>query len=54
MAVDGIGWLLPDFDGHWNDINRRKRLLDSIRRLEEEPSLLGTSAHIMAVAQKVT
>jgi ubiquinone/menaquinone biosynthesis C-methylase UbiE len=52
LAIEGAGWLLQNFDEHWNDPGRRDRLLKSIRWLETEPSILGMSAHIMAVGQK--
>ncbi len=52
LAIEGPGWLLNDFDEHWNDPARRQRLLDTIRRIEGEPTLLGASSHLMAVARK--
>jgi ubiquinone/menaquinone biosynthesis C-methylase UbiE len=52
LAIDGLGWLLQDFEEHWQDEGRRKRLLDAIRSIESEPSLLGASAHLMVVARK--
>jgi ubiquinone/menaquinone biosynthesis C-methylase UbiE len=53
QAIEGPGWLLPNFEEHWRDPERRERLLNAIRSLEAEPSLLGVSAHLMAVARKV-
>jgi hypothetical protein len=52
LAVEGPAWLLQDFDAHWDDPGRRERLLDIVRRTEAEPSLLGVSAHLLAVARK--
>ena len=52
LAVEGPAWLLQDFDARWDDPGRRDRLLDVIRRTEAEPSLLGASAHLLAVARK--
>ena len=52
LAVEGPAWLLQDFDAHWDDPGRRERLLDVLRRIEAEPSLLGASAHVLAVARK--
>jgi ubiquinone/menaquinone biosynthesis C-methylase UbiE len=52
LAIDGPGWLLQNFDEHWRDEGRRERLLNAMRSLENEPSLLGVSAHMMAVARK--
>jgi ubiquinone/menaquinone biosynthesis C-methylase UbiE len=52
LAVGGPTWLLQDFDAHWDDPGRRERLLDVVRRVEADPSLLGASAHLLAVARK--
>lgn len=52
LAVESIGGLLSDFEHTWQDDKRRGRLLKFIREIEDEPSLLGASAHIMAVAKK--
>lgn len=52
LAIEGAGWLLQNFEEHWNQPNRRERLLQAIRWLETEPSTLGMSAHIMAIAKK--
>ena len=54
LAIEGPGWLLQDFEDHWRDDGRRARLLDIVRALEAEPSLLGASAHLMAVARKAS
>ena len=54
LAVESIGGLLSDFHDLWQDRERRKRLLRFIRAVEEERSLMGTSAHIIAIAKKQT
>jgi hypothetical protein len=46
--VEGTGWLLQDFEAWWADPGRRGRLL----AVEAEPTLLGVSAHLLAVARK--
>jgi len=52
LPIEGpFGWL-QNFDEWWNDSARRAKLLEMCRALESEPSLLGASAHILAVAQK--
>jgi ubiquinone/menaquinone biosynthesis C-methylase UbiE len=51
-AIEGPGWLAHDFDDLWTDLALRARLLDSIRKVEREPSILGASPHIMAVGRK--
>jgi hypothetical protein len=52
LPVESIGGLLSNFDETWKDDKRRERLLQFIRAIEHESSLLGTSAHIMAIAKK--
>jgi ubiquinone/menaquinone biosynthesis C-methylase UbiE len=52
IAVEGPAGLVGDFEGWWNDPDRRSRLLGAIRAVEREPSLLGVSPHIMVVARK--
>ncbi len=51
LAIEGPAWLLQNFDAHWNDAGRRERLLGAIRSLESEPSVLGISAHLLAIAR---
>jgi ubiquinone/menaquinone biosynthesis C-methylase UbiE len=52
MAVEGFAWLLGDFAEIWADTNRCENMLRMIRAVEEEPSLLGVSAHLISVARK--
>jgi len=51
-GLEGPGWLLPNFDKEWNDSKSRSKLLTVIRAMEREPTLIGQSAHILAVARK--
>lgn len=50
-ALEGLGNVVPDFDTLWEDGERRERLLDVIRRTEQDPALFGVSAHLLAVGQ---
>jgi ubiquinone/menaquinone biosynthesis C-methylase UbiE len=52
LAIESLGGLLPHFEELWQDKKRREKLLRFIRTVEEEPSLMGVSAHIIAVAKK--
>lgn len=52
VAIEGLGWLAPDFDLLWSDPLQRERLLAVTRKIEREPSVLGATAHIMAIARK--
>jgi hypothetical protein len=54
VSVEGLGWIVRDFGERWPEPTRRHRLLEVIRWLEDEPSLLGAGGHIMAVAYKRT
>lgn len=52
VAVEGPGWVSDDLDGWLDDDAERERLLRILRRLESEPSLMGASAHLLAIAHK--
>jgi ubiquinone/menaquinone biosynthesis C-methylase UbiE len=52
LAVEGPAWVLPDFEERWQDQRGRQQLLDAIARIEREPSMLGVSAHLLAVARR--
>jgi SAM-dependent methyltransferase len=53
-GVEGPGWILSDFAERWEDPARRAMLLRVARSLESEPSVIGTSAHLIAVGRKPT
>lgn len=50
-AVEGPGALLCDFERRWADEAAREVLLETVRAVEREPSLLGASPHWLAVAR---
>jgi ubiquinone/menaquinone biosynthesis C-methylase UbiE len=52
LAIEGPGWLARDFDRLWNDPQQRERLLAAVCKVEREPSVLGATAHIMAIGRK--
>jgi ubiquinone/menaquinone biosynthesis C-methylase UbiE len=52
IGVEGVGWLLPDVDARLADERRQAVLLDALSSLETEPTLLGVSAHLLAVARR--
>jgi ubiquinone/menaquinone biosynthesis C-methylase UbiE len=52
VGIEGPGRLLADVDDWLDDPDRREWLLHQLRRVEAEPSLLGASQHVMAVAHK--
>jgi len=51
-GLEGPGWILPDVAERMADAHRRAALLRVARMLETEPSVLGSSAHLLAVAQR--
>jgi hypothetical protein len=54
LAVEGPGWLIPDLDARLADERRRVLLLATLAAIEGEPTLLGASAHLVAVARRTT
>ena len=52
FGVEGPGWLLQDIDRRLADARTRADVLRVARTLEREPSLIGISAHLLAVARK--
>jgi ubiquinone/menaquinone biosynthesis C-methylase UbiE len=52
LGVEGPVWMLPTLTSDCLEPRRRDRLLSALRRLESEPSLVGASAHLVAVARK--
>ena len=52
VAVDGFGWMLPDFEARWKDPARRDQLLKFLCSTEKEPAIIGLSAHMMGIGWK--
>ncbi len=52
FGLEGPGWLLPDFEERWADSRKREDLLRVARALEREASIVGVSAHLLAVGTK--
>jgi SAM-dependent methyltransferase len=50
VGIEGPAWLLPDLDKWLGDPSRRETLMTALTHLEAEPSLLGVSAHLLAIA----
>ena len=51
-GIEGPGWMLPDVVERMADRRRREVLLRVARLLEADPPVLGTSAHLLAVARR--
>jgi ubiquinone/menaquinone biosynthesis C-methylase UbiE len=52
FAVEGPGWFVPDLEDRLNDDRKREVLMEAIRRVEQEPSILGASPHLLAVGRR--
>ncbi len=51
-AVESFGAMLPDFEAQWDSHAYRELLLQSIRLVETDPSLMGISPHLLLVGRK--
>jgi ubiquinone/menaquinone biosynthesis C-methylase UbiE len=51
LAVEGPAWSAADFHDVWNDPPQRQRLMEFLWRIEREPSILGASAHFLALGR---
>ena len=51
-GVEGPGWILPDIAERMADPQRREALLRVAGMLETESTVVGTSSHLLAVAQR--
>ena len=54
FGIEGPGWILPDVAQRMGDASKRASLLRVARMVETEPSILGSSAHLLAVARRAT
>ena len=51
-GLEGPCGMFSDFDERWNDPRRRAEMIRITEMIESEPSLLGVSPHLLAVARK--
>jgi SAM-dependent methyltransferase len=49
LGLEGPGWILADLEERWADSRKREDLLRVARALENEESIVGLSAHMLAV-----
>ncbi|MGH7449400.1 MAG: class I SAM-dependent methyltransferase [Longimicrobiales bacterium] len=52
IAVEGPFWMLQNFNEHWSEETGRQRLLSYLRMIESDATMIGASAHIVAVCRK--
>jgi ubiquinone/menaquinone biosynthesis C-methylase UbiE len=52
LPLEGLGAFTGAFERVWADEGRREALLGLIRMVEREPTLIGVSPHLLAVARR--
>ena len=52
LGVEGAGWMVPDFNERWDDPATREDLMATARAFESEPSIVGVSAHLLAIGRR--
>lgn len=53
LAVEGPAWSAVHFREVWSDEKLRQKLLEFLSAIERESSVLGASAHLLAVARRL-
>jgi SAM-dependent methyltransferase len=51
-AVEGPGAYLRDFPAAWADPSLREALLEAVRIVEREPTLIGASPHLLLIGRR--
>lgn len=49
LAVEGIGWVASDLDERMAREDDQQKLLELLEQLEQEPSILGASPHLLGI-----
>lgn len=52
LAVEGILWATQDLDALRKDEQAWRAVLDHMRTIEEDPSIIGASPHLLGIARK--
>jgi SAM-dependent methyltransferase len=52
VGVEGPAWFMGSFSSHWNIAEKRRLLLELLRKVEEDRYILGVSAHPMGIGRK--
>lgn len=52
LSVEGAAVFLQDLEAQWEDHGQRETILDAVRWLEDEPSLLGLTGHLAVIGRK--
>ena len=53
VGLEGPAWLFGNLEERWANIDDREIIFDALRLMEGERTLIGVSAHIFGIAQKV-
>src|SRR4029434_4017164 len=53
VGVEGAAWMFSDFESRWADEALRQDMLNIARALEAEASVVGVSAHLLGIGQKL-
>jgi ubiquinone/menaquinone biosynthesis C-methylase UbiE len=54
IAIEGFGWLVPDFIKKWNDEDSKSKMLQYVKQTENDQIMTGISAHVMTIARKTS
>jgi hypothetical protein len=52
IGIEGPAWSTKRFSETWDNPPQREKLMEFLSLIEQEPSILGASAHLMAVAER--
>ncbi|HKR05915.1 MAG TPA: class I SAM-dependent methyltransferase [Bacteroidia bacterium] len=53
LPVESFGWLVPGFSNKWKDTEFKELLLQTIKQVENDETLIGISAHLLGIAIKL-
>ncbi|MEW1640786.1 methyltransferase domain-containing protein [Streptomyces sp. NPDC091219] len=53
-GLEGVAWLMGGVEDWLDDPDRREAVLAATRRIESEPTLLGTSGHLLTAGRRET
>lgn len=52
LPIEGVAALLQDLNERWDDQELRTQILNALCWLEDEPSILGITGHLLAIGKK--
>ena len=51
-GIEGPFWILQNFQDYWSTESGQEQVLKYLRVIESDPTLIGVSAHVLAVCRK--